>query len=215
MTPAELAAELGVAPKTLRDWLRREHPRPSTAHRERWSIDDAMADAARGHFSGGGDRASTQRSSERDARNADGRRRSDRRDESYVVDLVDEVLGETGVRQHRFDWLLGDPNSEGRRVRLPVDAWYPGARLVLEYRELQHSQPVPIMDHRMTVSGVDRGEQRRRYDRLRDELIPAHGLRLVVIRPHDLDADRRGRLRRRNRQDNLAAVRRIIGASDR
>ncbi len=33
--------------------------------------------------------------------------------------LCDEVLGEEGRRQHRFDWLLGDPNDAGRRVRLP------------------------------------------------------------------------------------------------
>ena len=40
----------------------------------------------------------------------------------------------------------------------------------------------------MTVSGVHRGEQRRRYDERRDREIPANGLRLLVIKPDDLDA---------------------------
>jgi hypothetical protein len=28
-------------------------------------------------------------------------------DEAYVLDLCDEVLGDRGSRQHRFDWLVG------------------------------------------------------------------------------------------------------------
>jgi hypothetical protein len=120
-------------------------------------------------------------------------------DEAYVIDLCDDVLGEQAARQHRFEWLLGDPSVTGRRpAKLPVDAYWAGHRLVVEYRELQHDQPVPHFDKpdRLTVSGVHRGEQRALYDARRDAEIPAHGLRLVVIRPHDLDADGRGRLRR-------------------
>jgi hypothetical protein len=30
-------------------------------------------------------------------------------DEYYVLDLCDEALGERALRQHRFDWLRGDP----------------------------------------------------------------------------------------------------------
>ncbi|MFD9366343.1 hypothetical protein ACFWA6_01365 [Streptomyces sp. NPDC060020] len=119
-------------------------------------------------------------------------------DEAYVVGLCNQVLGATALTQHRFDWLLGDPGAGGRRARLPVDAYWPSHRLVLEYRERQHDEPTPFFDkpHRMTVSGVHRGEQRARYDGYRDAQIPAHGLRLVVVRPSDLAADGRGRLRR-------------------
>jgi hypothetical protein len=119
-------------------------------------------------------------------------------DEAYVVDLCDEVLEEKAARQHRFDWLLGDPSTGGRRVRLPVDAYWAGHQLVVEYRERQHDEPVPHFDKpdRLTVSGVHRGRQRALYDARREAEIPAHGLRLVVIRPGDLDADGRGRLRR-------------------
>ncbi|MFD9049378.1 hypothetical protein [Streptomyces zaomyceticus] len=132
-------------------------------------------------------------------------------DEAYVVGLCDRILGESALTQHRFEWLLGDAGSGGRRVRLPVDAYWPGHRLVVEYREPQHDRPMPHFDKpdRLTVSGVHRGEQRALYDARRDERVPAHGLRLVVVRPADLDADGRGRLRR-NEEADLAALQRIL-----
>ncbi|WP_435284316.1 hypothetical protein [Streptomyces koelreuteriae] len=132
-------------------------------------------------------------------------------DEAYVVGLCNRVLGDEALTQHRFDWLLGDPGTGGRQVRLPVDAYWPGRRLVVEYRELQHDQPVPHSDKpdRLTVSGVHRGEQRALYDARRDAEIPAHGLRLIVVRPADLDADGRGRLRR-NEEADLAELRKIL-----
>ncbi|MCI3276733.1 hypothetical protein [Streptomyces cylindrosporus] len=132
-------------------------------------------------------------------------------DEAYVVGLCNQVLGEDGRTQHKFDWLLGDPGTGGRQAKLPVDAYWEGHQLVVEYRELQHDQPVPHFDKpdRLTVSGVHRGEQRALYDARRDTEIPAHGLQLVVIRPSDLDADGRGRLRR-SREADLAALRKIL-----
>ena len=39
----------------------------------------------------------------------------DTSDEAYVIDLCDRVLGIPGLRQHRFDWLLGDPASSADR----------------------------------------------------------------------------------------------------
>ncbi|MEU7606506.1 hypothetical protein [Streptomyces sp. NPDC041003] len=132
-------------------------------------------------------------------------------DEAYVVGLCNRILGESALAQHRFDWLLGDFGAGGRQVRLPVDAYWPGHQLVVEYRELQHDQPMPHFDKpdRLTVSGVHRGEQRALYDARRDTEIPTHGLRLVVIRPWDLDADGRGRLRRSEEAD-LAALTKIL-----
>jgi len=124
-------------------------------------------------------------------------------DEAYVLDLCDQALGEVGRRQHRFVWLLGDPGVSGRRVRLPVDGYWPEANVVVEYRERQHDQPVAHFDKpdRLTVSGVHRGVQRALYDARRDELIPAHGIRLMVITPAHLDATSRGRLHRNSSHD--------------
>jgi hypothetical protein len=132
-------------------------------------------------------------------------------DESYVIGLCNEALGEQASTQHRFEWLLGDPDAGGRRATLPVDGYWPGHQLVVEYRELQHDQPVAHFDKpdKLTVSGVHRGEQRALYDARRDVEIPARGLRLVVIRPADLDADSRGRLRR-NAISDLEVIRRLL-----
>ncbi|MBM9508518.1 hypothetical protein [Actinacidiphila acididurans] len=135
-------------------------------------------------------------------------------DEAYVLGLCDEVLAERGKRQHRFDWLLGDPSQSGRQVKLPVDSYWPRYGLVVEYREVQHDRPVAFFDKpdRLTISGVHRGEQRVLYDERRDILIPRKGLDLVVIRPADLAADDRGRLYR-NREADLTAVRGLLAAA--
>lgn len=134
-------------------------------------------------------------------------------DEAYVVDLCDAILGEPASRQHRFDWLVGDPGRDGRRRTLLVDAYYAGHRLVIEYRERQHDEPVAHFDKPdvLTVSGVHRGIQRRIYDDRRAAEVPAHGLRLVVIRPSDLTADRSGRLMRRREPDEAALRALLLG----
>lgn len=98
-------------------------------------------------------------------------------DEAYIIGLCDEVLGKKAFRQHRFPFLTGD---SGRT--LPVDAYYPSINLVIEYYESQHTES-GFFDHkdRLTVSGVDRGVQRRIYDERRRIVLPKHGIKLVVI----------------------------------
>lgn len=127
-------------------------------------------------------------------------------DEHYVLDLCDEVLGATGDRQARFDWLRGDVSpSSGRSARLPVDGYWPANALVVEFQEKQHTESVPIFDRRATVSGIPRGEQRRLYDQRKAELIPPHGLRLVVIHKSEFEV-RRDRIVRDHDRD-VAVVR--------
>lgn len=132
-------------------------------------------------------------------------------DEAYVVDLCDAILGESASRQHLFDWLVGDPGRSGGTRRLPVDAYYARHRLVIEYQERQHDEPISHFDKpgKLTVSGVHRGIQRRIYDERRAAEIPAHGLRLVIVKPTDLAADRRGRLQR-HRDNDLPALRALL-----
>lgn len=127
-------------------------------------------------------------------------------DEAYVLDLVDCVLGVVGLRQHRFEFLRGDPSpSRLHGVSLPVDAYYPQLNLVVEYRERQHVKEVPFFDHRGTVSGVSRGVQRRIYDLRRETVLPEHGIECEVIGYHDLAHDSRGRLLR-NREHDLSVL---------
>jgi len=46
MTPNKLAAELGISPKTLRAWLRREHPRPDALKGTHWHLGAYIVQAA-------------------------------------------------------------------------------------------------------------------------------------------------------------------------
>lgn len=130
-------------------------------------------------------------------------------DEHYVLDLCDEVLASRGERQARFDWLLGDTSpTTGRASQLPVDGYWPELSLVVEFQEKQHTESVPIFDRRMTVSGISRGEQRRKYDDLKVALVPAHGLRLVVIHKRDFVTKRD--LIVRDHERDLGVVRRHL-----
>lgn len=132
------------------------------------------------------------------------------RDEAYVIDLCDELLGHTALRQHRFDFLLGDANAQGARRRLPVDAFYPALSLVVEYHEKQHSVAVPFFDRKPTLSGVGRRAQRALYDARRREMIPANGIKYVVIDYAVLGHRSSGRLVR-DRAKDLIALTRLLG----
>jgi hypothetical protein len=116
-------------------------------------------------------------------------------DEYYVIDLCDEVLGREGLRQHRFDFLLGDPSPKtGRQVKLPVDVYYPDLPLVVEYNTPQHSEPFP--DRRQTVRNTGQGQRRILYGRRRREVLPRHGINLIEIAYVDLPHDSRKHLLR-------------------
>ena len=130
-------------------------------------------------------------------------------DESYVIDLCDEVLGRPALRQHRFDFLRGDARPGKQGARLPVDAYYPEQQLVVEYRERQHTEAIPFMNRRLTVSGVDRGTQRAIYDQRRREVLPRHGIDLVELSYADFAHDKNRRLHRR-RDEDLAVVRQAL-----
>ncbi|MBA4234035.1 MAG: hypothetical protein C0465_26025 [Ralstonia sp.] len=128
-------------------------------------------------------------------------------DETWIIDICDAVLGNAASRQHRFPFLLGDPGLSGRRASLPVDAYYPDLRLVVEYHERQHTQRVALFDDRVTVSGLPRGEQRRRYDHYRRTLLPKHGYSLVIFDYAEFDHTRGGRLVRNGRDREIVAAR--------
>lgn len=138
-------------------------------------------------------------------------------DESYILDLCDAVLRRKSLRQHRFDFLRGDrrgPNTanpvlENAGRRLPVDAFYEDLGLVIEYRECQHSEAVPFMDKRITVSGVSRGEQRRLYDARRRSVLPSYRVTLVELNYSEFAHDGRKRLRRHTDADRARLEKRL------
>jgi hypothetical protein len=132
-------------------------------------------------------------------------------DEAYVIDLCDYALRRSASRQHTFGFLLGDPDKNGLCRKLPVDAYYEELELVIEYGERQHTEAVAFFDkpHRITVSGVHRGEQRRIYDERRKQLIPENGLQLIQISYIDFHYNSQKRIIRNERQD-LAVVRKLL-----
>ncbi len=123
-------------------------------------------------------------------------------DEYYVIDLCDEILGRKALRQHCFDFLRGDSGK-----KLPVDAWYPDLRLVIEYHESQHTEATPFFDKKLTVSGVSRGEQRRIYDQRRQRLLPEHDIRLVIISYSDFGVSKK---LVRNKEVDIRTVRDLL-----
>ncbi len=132
-------------------------------------------------------------------------------DEQYVIDLCDRILHSKASRQHKFDFLLGDPNSIGFSAKLPVDAYYQELNLVVEYRERQHSESVNFFDkpNKLTVSGVHRGEQRKIYDQRRDELLPKNGIELIKISYYDFEYDYRKRILR-NEKEDIKTIEKLI-----
>lgn len=133
-------------------------------------------------------------------------------DEHYVIDLCDYVLKQKAIRQHRFDFLLGDLYKDGiNRAKLPVDAYYKDLNLVVEYAERQHTELVPHFDKPdiMTISGVSRGEQRKIYDQRRLELIPKNGIDLILISYSDFNYNSQKKIIRKKETD-LKTVREIL-----
>jgi hypothetical protein len=120
----------------------------------------------------------------------------------YVIDLLEEILGEKAEREKRFPWAVGDLSlTTGRRAGLPFDAVWASRRLIVEVDEDQHRRPVTFWDkpHVLTVSGVPRGEQRAIYDHRKRTAARDRGFNVIEIpwerRPppgvRDRDDDRR------------------------
>lgn len=134
-----------------------------------------------------------------------GKKRTDS-DEYYVLNISDEVLGETGKHQYSFPFLLSDANGP-----LKVDIFYPNRQLVIEYREKQHYKDVPFFDkpEKMTISGVPRNIQRKIYDKRREDVLPKHGIDIVIIPYFDLDSKNNGKLNR-NREYDKQIITKIL-----
>ncbi len=122
-------------------------------------------------------------------------------DEAYILDICDEVLGLKGLRQYRFDFLRGDSGT-----KLPVDIYYPTLKLVIEYREKQHTEAVAFFDKRVTSSGISRGEQRKKYDELRRTEIPKNELELIEFDYSEF-GHRKGKRLLRNKEEDEKIIR--------
>lgn len=205
LTAIDMALASGIDPKRFRAALRAAslgwHP-----HNGRWEVvrgSDQHQDMERvmAGLCGGGSHLRSMSKAPRDVS------RTAIRDEHYVLDLCDAVLGLKAVRQHCFGFLIGDPDRRGYRKPLPVDGFYPALGLVVEYHERQHRERVGFFDDKPTVSGVPRGEQRRLYDARRADLLPKHGYKLIVLEVNEFAHDKAKRLLRHSSDKEIISSR--------
>lgn len=125
-------------------------------------------------------------------------------DEFYVINLCDEILDRKASRQHTFKFLLGDLHKDKvTRTKLPLDAYYKDLNLVIEYMEKQHSESVEVIDkpRRKTISGVDRGEQRKIYDKRKKEVLTNKEINLINIDYSSFKVDSDKRIIRNHEHD--------------
>ena len=103
-------------------------------------------------------------------------------DEAYIMNICDELLLQTSVRQFTFENLLGDYHKDGEsRTALPLDAYYEEKKLVIELINKRSPAPKKGIDKgkRRTVSGVNRQEQRLKYQLRKQEFLKKEELNLV------------------------------------
>jgi hypothetical protein len=126
-------------------------------------------------------------------------------DESYIINLCDELLNEKAARQHTFDFLVGDVHQDGRsRTQLPIDAYYLELNLVIEYIENQQSLDANAAlenQDKMTISGVSRAEQRKIYNRRKREVLRKKEINLIEIKYSEFDLDSSNKLVRNPEKD--------------
>jgi very-short-patch-repair endonuclease len=206
ITAVDMAIASGIDPKRFRAALRAAdlgwHPHNSRWEVMRGSCQHEDMEMIMARLCGDGSKLRSATRAVRDEPKAA------MRDEHYVLDLCDEFLGLKASRQHCFSFLSGDPNLRGYRKPLPVDGFYPDLKLVVEYHERQHRERVSFFDNKATVSGMSRGEQRRRYDERRRDLLPKHGYALVVLEVDEFAHNMAKRLLR-NSQDKDIVGRRL------
>lgn len=127
------------------------------------------------------------------------------RDEEYILKICDDILGCEAIRQHSFDFLRGDPGKRTIGRKLPVDGYYEKHMLVIEYHERQHFEAVNHFDKldKITVSGVPRSEQRKRYDQRRRDVLRDEKIYLVELRCTEFDCSANKRLKRNKENDDF------------
>lgn len=132
-------------------------------------------------------------------------------DEYYILDLCDEILNEKASRQHTFDFLVGDVHQDGRtRTKLPLDGYYYGLNLAIEYSEKQDSEDSKVDNpDKMTISGVSRAEQRKIYNRRKREVLRKKEINFIEIKYKEFDVDDQGKICK-NKDRDIKILKKIL-----
>ncbi len=121
-----------------------------------------------------------------------------RQQEHYCAKLVSDAPGGVEYKVgYRFPFLRGDPTlKQPKGVTLPVDAYYPAFKLVMEFREGQHyGDRFDFRDNRITATGETRKEQRQKYDKRQEEVLPVNGIKLLTIYDYEITENSKDDLR--------------------
>jgi hypothetical protein len=121
-------------------------------------------------------------------------------DEYYLIGLCNELLKEEASHQHTFKFLLGDFHSNGiSRTPLPVDAYYPKLKMVIELFEKEDE--TSLEESKKTVSGVKRSEQRKKYAERKREVLKEKEIHLMEMDYDEFECDGAGKLIRNKEAD--------------
>jgi hypothetical protein len=128
-------------------------------------------------------------------------------DEYYLVGLCNELLGEKAIHQHTFNFLVGDLHKDGkRRTRLPLDAFYVGLNLVIEFYEREDEADGAKV---ITISNVKRSEQRKIYAQRKRDVLKEKGIDLVEMDYDEFECDENNRLVR-NKEVDIKLLKEIL-----
>lgn len=124
-------------------------------------------------------------------------------DEFYILGLCDEILKQKGSRKHTFSFLLGDKHKKGKtRTMLPLAAYYKDANLVIEFLEKNNKTKQQLEKLEVnTISGITRGEQIKRYNKRRREVLQKKDINLIEIDYSLFECNSEKNLSRENDKD--------------
>ena len=90
--------------------------------------------------------------------------------EKIFLQLVDELLKSKNKTQKTFDWLRNEAGN-----KLKIDGFYQDYNLAIEFDGVHHRKPVA------NYGGMERYLKQVANDKIKDDLIPQHGLKLIRI----------------------------------
>jgi len=131
------------------------------------------------------------------------RKAHQKNDEAYIIDLCDSLLGTKAYRKKKFDFLVGDFHKDGEsKTNIPVDAYYEDLSLAVLY----HSNYAPNeasnkKEAKLTVSGMNRADQRERYHKRKAAALPKHGIKVIDISYKNFPYDEDFKIERQEEND--------------
>jgi hypothetical protein len=129
-------------------------------------------------------------------------------DEYYLIGLCNELLNEKASHQHIFKFLLGDFHKDGiSRTALPVDAYYPKLKMLIELFEKEDE--TSLEESKRTISGVKRSEQRKKYAERKREVLKEKEIHLMEMDYDEFECDGAGKLVR-NKEADVKLLKEIL-----